>query len=676
MNPEKSGTPAVGGSSLRPRLFYFNTGFFTQKQVRRIIELAGYDLTVGKPGEDDLIAVWGKSPTSGRGEKVGDLTGANVVHIEDAFLRSIKPGRDGEPPMGLTIDHQRPYFDATGPSDLETHLATASFDDTAHMDRARDAIDRIKSLSLSKYNDFDLDAPLPDPGYVLIIDQTKGDASIKYGSADASSFKEMLAWAQEDHPDARILIKTHPETQGGHRDGHFTDTDFGPNIEFLDRPVPPYPLMDSARAVYTVSSGFGFEAILAGHKPVVFGQPFYAGWGLTDDRQPIDRRQRTLTRAQLFAGAMIDYPKWYDPFLDQLCELEDVLDTFEARLRAHREDKAGYVAFGMKPWKRKPLTDFFGPMRFAGSSDAVAAGISSPEYLVWASSSARKSAPEHAFKLEDGFLRSKGLGADLIAPMSLVKDRTGIYYDATTESDLERLIAASEGLPASARRRADRLRQKIVRRGLSKYNLERDTVDFDPDGREVILVPGQVADDASIKLGTSTIATNEALLSRVREDFPDAFLIYKPHPDVEADLREGMITAEKADLIASDADPIALIKRADRVATMTSLLGFEALLRDVPVTCYGSPFYAGWGLTDDQVETPGRRTARPEMAGLIYAALIAYPRYFDPMTGTPCPPEVIVERLSKSDIPKPGKVNRLTAKLQGLFAGYAHLWRK
>ena len=42
--------------------------------------------------------------------------------------------------------------------------------------------------------------------------------------------------------------------------------------------------------VYTVSSQMGFEAIFAGHRPRVFGKPFYAGWGLTEDDEVIPRR--------------------------------------------------------------------------------------------------------------------------------------------------------------------------------------------------------------------------------------------------------------------------------------------------------------------------------------------------------------------------------------------------
>ncbi len=109
---------------------------------------------------------------------------------------------------------------------------------------------------------------------------------------------------------------------------------------------------------------------------------------------------------------------------------------------------------------------------------------------------------------------------------------------------------------------------------------------------------------------------------------------------------------------------------------MTSLLGFEALLRGVKVTPLGVPFYAGWGLTQDKRTAPAWRKARPELLGLAHAVLIDYPRYFDPITRQPCPPEVVVERLISGVQPNPGLGNRALAKLQGVFATYAHLWRR
>lgn len=689
MEPTGSATDAADGPSLRPRLYYFNGGFFTQTRVRRILDLAGYDLALGKPGVDDLVAVWGKSPTAGRGTAVAERTDARLVHIEDAFLRSIRPGRDGEPPLGLTIDHQRPYFDASGPSDLEEMLAQEPFDDAHELARARDAIERIKHANLSKYNDFDANTPLPDPGYVLVLDQTRGDASIKYGNANADHFREMLAFAQEDHPGARIVIKTHPETIGGHRTGHFGVQNISERISLYAQKAPIYTLMEGAMAVYTVSSGMGFEAILAGHKPVVFGQPFYAGWGLTDDRMPIDRRQRNLTRAQLFAAVMLRYCRWYDPYRDRLCTLEGALDTLEALTRANAQDRGGHIACGMRLWKRGPIQRIFGARRFnkdgfvqfVDAPDAAMQAAAGRSLLIWAGkepqgfASKAESQNTALLRVEDGFLRSRGLGADLVAPLSLVTDSKGIYYDPTRPSELETLISASHSLTPAQLRRAETLRRKIVDMGLSKYNLPGATPEFDPNGRRVVLVPGQVEDDASIRLGTKNIQTNAALLQATRRDHPDAFIIYKPHPDVEAGLRAGKISATEADLVANKTDAMLLLARADHVCTMTSLLGFEALLRGVSVTCYGAPFYAGWGLTTDTGPIPPSRAKGVQLDGLVHATLIGYPRYFDPVTNQPCPPEVVVDRLASGEVPRASFLNRLLAKAQGALAGYAFLWR-
>ena len=130
-----------------------------------------------------------------------------------------------------------------------------------------------------------------------------------------------------------------------------------------------------------------------------------------------------------------------------------------------------------------------------------------------------------------------------------------------------------------------------------------------------------------------------------------------------------------ADLVLPGADPAALIGAVDEVWTMTSLLGFEALLRGRPVTCLGMPFYAGWGLTTDKGPICPRRRARPVLQGLIHAALIAYPRYHDPRTRLPCTPEVAVERLADPRLTRGGPGLRALAKAQGWFAGHAWLWR-
>ncbi len=674
-------SPGPAGSETQgQRVFVFNGGFVSQRRVRRILQLAGYRVSVGNPGQNDTIAVWGKSPTSGRGEAMAAKSGAAVLRVEDAWLRSLFPGRVAkEPPIGLLLDKSGVHFDPSRPSDLENLLAQDPLDDTAILDRARQAIDRFQEAGLTKYTAFDPDADTPPPGYVLVLDQTRDDAAVTASDADRNRFLEMLYWAQEDHPGAPVLIKSHPETAGGHRWGYFSDADAQGRVSFCPAGISPQALFEGAIAVYTVSSQMGFEAIFAGHKPRVFGQPFYAGWGLTEDAFPLQRRQRKLTRAQLFAGAMLKYPAWYDPHRDCLCDYETAAEALIAETRAWREDRHGYVASGMRLWKRKSIAQHFGrfgKVRFVNTPTRAEelALKTGARQIVWATKAAPEEAWETAIRVEDGFLRSKGLGAKLTPALSLVSDPVGIYYDARKPSRLERLIEQRAVLRADQKARAEGLIARINSLAVTKYNFGGAATDL-PTGHK-ILVPGQVEDDASIRFGTSEIATNLGLLEHVRAQNPDATIIYKPHPDVEVGLRPGKIDAASlADLTITDVDPTQLFPMVNEVWTMTSLLGFEALLRGVSVTTLGAPFYAGWGLTTDLGAVPPRRRHDVRLEGLVHAALIDYPRYLDPVTGTPCTVEVAIERLAEGRAPR-GPVIAGLSKLQGFFASYAHLWRQ
>lgn len=638
------------------------------------------------------MAVWGRRPVSWRALAVARRTGIPLLNVEDAFLRSVRPGPSGEPPIGLLLDDRALHYDAATPSRLEHLLATAPLTQTA---RAEAAIAFLRAEGLSKYTAWHPDVAPPPPGYVLVIDQTRGDAAIAHAGATDTTFAEMLAAARAEHPTARILLRTHPVTAAGHRQGHFGPADTDDRTEISAAPVNPWALLEGAAAVYCVSSQLGFEAILAGHRPVVFGQPFYAGWGLTDDRQPLPRRTRKLTPAQLAEAALIDYPTWYDPYRDTLADLETAARALAAQARAWRENAPGFVCTGMKPWKHKPVSAFLrgaaGPPRFENrEAEAVqlAKRLNRP-LLVWAgkeTDTLRKAAAQAQvplWRIEDGFLRSVGLGAQLLPAASLVLDDLGIYFDPTRESRLERQIAAREILPAHAETRAKTLIEKIVTARLTKYNVGEGARIPAPQGRLRVLVPGQVEDDASIRLGTTDTRTNLDLLRRARAHFPDAFITYKPHPDVEIGLRTGAIPQAEldslADHVAREMSAAEAIDQSDIVWTMTSLMGFEALLRGRQVHCLGMPFYAGWGLTTDHGPGCPRRTARPSLEGLVHAALIDYPRYFDAETGLACPVEVTLDRLAsrtRSVTRHATKRHKAVAWLQYQLRGFAPLWRR
>lgn len=644
----------------RQRLCVYSGGFLSEGRLKRILDLAGWDISVGVPREGDWVGLWGRTRTAWRGEAVAEWADAPVLTVEDAFLRSVHPARvRNEPPIGLCLDRTGVHFDGSTPSDLEKLLATHELDDTQLLNRARHAIDSLKHWHLGKYSATDPLIEPPAPGYVVVIDQTREDAALC--GAGRADLLEMLAFAVEENPGLPIFIKTHPETTSGARKGHFTEDDQTDLVRLYSDPISPWHLLDGAVGVYAHSSTLGFEAIFAGHKPRIFGQPFYAGWGLTRDENAPPRRERVLTRAQLFAASMILYPVWYDPTGDRLCEIEDVIAHLTAGARAWREDRFGYTALGMKPWKRPHLSRAFGRevrVRFSNRRKGARRTV------VWGMADA----PEGALRMEDGFLRSRGLGAALTPPLSLVLDSPSLYFDPLKPGRLDQLVAESGDLPDGETRRSELLLARIKRLGLTKYNISGDLLDLATSGR-TILVPGQLEDDASMVYGADQVRTNLELLRHVRAENPDAQILWKPHPDVEAGLRNGAVSTEDLGDLAvhalSNVGAAEAIDAADEVWTITSTLGFEALMRGVPVTCLGMPFYAGRGLTTDLAPRPAHRTTDATLAGLVHACLIGYPRYFDPRTGAPISPEEAVTLLACGvEMPR---VNKMMAWLQSLI---------
>ncbi|WP_110600313.1 capsular polysaccharide biosynthesis protein [Salinicola lusitanus] len=618
-----------------------------------------------KPGSRqpvDAILGWGLKPTSKQARRLATRRGLPYIAIEDGFLRSLGLGVNYSQPHSLVVDYSGIYYDATRPSDLETLLAEATFgsDELARADRA---MQRLRGLRLSKYNHAP-DRPLAptDRPRVLVIDQTRDDASITHGMADASSFQRMLESAISDHPDAEILIKTHPDVIAGRKQGYLTKASSHPRCRLIGDDINPWSLIDAVDAVYVVTSQLGFEALMA-EKPVhCFGMPFYAGWGLTRDALQCERRQRPRTLLELFAAAYLRYCRYANPYTGKTSTLEATIDLIADQKRQRDRLAGRWVAVGFSSWKRAFITDFLGP---ASSVRFLQSDLPQPHELegrdslvVWgqkATDELKARCRQHGldlWRMEDGFVRSVGLGVDLIRPLSLAFDSRGLYYDAHHESDLERLLAGTDFEPELLAR-ADRLRRRLIELKLSKYNVQgkkRPSLPTEAIGaRPVVLVPGQVESDASIAHGSPEIKTNQALLEAVRQNRPDAFVIYKPHPDVVSGARVGLLdkTARTLyDLELVDCDIIDLIELADEIHTMCSLTGFEGLMRGVEVHTYGLPFYAGWGLTHDRLSSP-RRQRRLTLDALIAGALLLYPTYVDPDTGEFCNADTAVELMQQ-----------------------------
>lgn len=238
---------------------------------------------------------------------------------------------------------------------------------------------------------------------------------------------------------------------------------------------------------------------------------------------------------------------------------------------------------------------------------------------------------KNIISVEDGFIRSVGLGYSFTHPLSLVFDLNGIYFDPRQPSDLE-IILSEIILNEPQKVRINKIIMEINKHHITKYNSEKISPLKINTTKKIILVPGQVEDDASIIYGTNEINTNYKLLQKVKELNPEAYIIYKPHPDVAAGNRIGAKEHKQcigiADQIIQDVSICSCILACEEVHTMTSLSGFDALIRGKRVYTYGMPFYAGWGLTIDQTSN-SRRQRQLTVAELVYGVLISYPTYYD-----------------------------------------------
>ena len=164
----------------------------------------------------------------------------------------------------------------------------------------------------------------------------------------------------------------------------------------------------------------------------------------------------------------------------------------------------------------------------------------------------------------------------------------------------------------------------------------------------MLLVPGQVEDDASILQGCAAVRSNLALLEAARAAHPEAFIVYKPHPDVLAGNRDGRAALARAldvaDHLETGVSLVNCIDACSEVHTMTSLSGFDALLRGKRVVVHGRPFYAGWGLTVDHLAIP-RRQRRLSLDELVAGALLRYPVYWDPVLKGHTTCEAVMQRI-------------------------------
>lgn len=452
---------------------------------------------------------------------------------------------------------------------------------------------------------------------------------------DTQSFARLLSLAKRERPGCRPCLRS--------------PTAISSDFPYVSAATDPWTLSESiAHVVCDADDEFALVAALSGCTVTVVGNGRFEDLSNSAALRDVVRRE------------LIDQWSWFSPFDGKPLSPVDAI----AMLRGWRDligrNRHILDVEGVARWKRLTvdpmLWDGTSPVRYSARKshfDAPANGYA----LAWLSRSNERALERlrqrqiPVGEIEDGLIRSIGLGANCVPPLSIVVDRLGPHFDPAKPSELEQILQSAD-ISRDYLSRAALLRDTIVETGIGKYG--RDAASLPnckvsrADRRRTVLVTGQVEDDRSVMCGAAGM-NNLDLLKSARSHEPDAWIIYRPHPDVEAGHRKGAIPATSVLALADEIDratPIArLFGRVDAVHVLTSLAGFEALLRGCKVFTHGVPFYAGWGLTTDLGPVPARRTRQRSIDELVAAALILYPRYVDPVTLLPCEPETVVDRI-------------------------------
>ncbi|MET4690756.1 capsular polysaccharide export protein [Sinorhizobium fredii] len=302
-----------------------------------------------------------------------------VLLVEDGFLRSVRPSASRTPPLSLALDSRTPYFDCSRPSDLEVLLSTYDFEaDAALMARALAGIALLLKCGISKYNGGLQRTAEELYGQktrkrVLVVGQVEDDASIRYGCATPMTNNDLVRLAAAEQPHAQILYKPHPDVLSRVRPASSDPAEVAHLCEVVTECLPLAEALRTVDHVYTITSLAGFEALMRGIPVTTAGSPFYAGWGLTDDRQPNPRRPRTLSLEALFAGAYLVYPRYFDPVTGEETSFEATVAAIRRQLeepeaqRASRPVWRPWGPYGVFGWRRL-LTAILAPaVRHAGN---------------------------------------------------------------------------------------------------------------------------------------------------------------------------------------------------------------------------------------------------------------------------------------------------------------------
>jgi len=411
----------------------------------------------------DVVLAWGRKETAAAAVEYAAHRAIPVWYLEDGWIRTSSADAHSRRCYSILVDQEGVYYDSTKPSSIESYLNLHDDDfdldcNAVALEYAVKARRALVEHDICKYNYCATREPaLPsdEPGdtadrilnfeeYVLVVDQTREDSSVIFGAMNESTFKRMLDSAIEENPDKKIIVRTHPDVVAGRKRGYLSAYASSLGISLVSGNDNPMPWVKNAARVYAGTSQLGYEALLCERPVTVFGLPFYAGWGLADERQSLPRRKRTRTIDQLFHASHVRLARYCSPMSGAQWQLHQTIEHVCLQKEIFSRNANKFHCVGITPWKKRYVQQFlrspegsvtFGDENNIGDATTLvtwgfrryADKDSKPELPVW--------------RLEDGFLRSAGLGSNFTAPGSLVVDGKGLYFDPNAISDLELLLS-------------------------------------------------------------------------------------------------------------------------------------------------------------------------------------------------------------------------------------------
>lgn len=254
---------------------------------------------------------------------------------------------------------------------------------------------------------------------------------------------------------------------------------------------------------------------------------------------------------------------------------------------------------------------------------------------------------------EDGFFRGTSVETDspVASPLSIILDRKALHFDGSRVSELDDLLNSRIlTSPSCIRPDAIKLFDRIRQIGLSKFI---DRVQFSAGNvgelkeNQRCIILGQVRTDQSLIWGRKNRLSFVELAQIAISENPGSEVVFRPHPLEILDPQEKNQLQSLGVLVSSATTPLGSeLKTADKVYTFCSQAGFDALLAGKTVVTFGTPFYAGWGLTDDREEFEvGKRTRQLSLLELFCGAVLNYPLYRLLDGSTASAPEALQEQI-------------------------------